>query len=369
MNLINKKIIFFICSEKFTKLIFITSLICFLFFFNNTPITLWVDAGHDDGLFYKLAKNISNLKWLGDFNNLTLAKGAGLPLLLAFIYWFKIPYLFALSLILILGAYILRKNLIILTKSFYISTFIPIFVLWYPGFDYSRIVRDPFYTSLCLLVVSLIIYLFNRNYKNFYSKNYYIVFLLLGLIKIVREDAVVFYMPVLLLVLVKLYYSKDFCLTIKLKKFVNGFIIFFAPTFLVILLNIFTYNTYTINDFSEKNFTQSLKYMFSFDDNDIRARKSNSLFLPKQIREKIYPNSKHFNELYNYLDKEEAPLIGWQQASCSVFPDTCGDYGGPWFIWAFRDAVQAAGYYKNPNLATNYFKDLNKEFEWICKTW
>ena len=49
----------------------------------NTPLNIWWNAGHDDGLFMRLAANISSGRWLGPYDQFTLMKGPGYPLFLA----------------------------------------------------------------------------------------------------------------------------------------------------------------------------------------------------------------------------------------------------------------------------------------------
>jgi putative ABC transport system substrate-binding protein len=49
----------------------------------NTPLNIWWNASHDDGLFMRLAANISSGRWLGPYDHFTLMKGPGYPLFLA----------------------------------------------------------------------------------------------------------------------------------------------------------------------------------------------------------------------------------------------------------------------------------------------
>ena len=60
-----------------------------LYFFvaYHTPIFLFPNAPHDDGLFLALGQSLAEGKWLGSFNQFTLMKGPGYPAFLALIHW------------------------------------------------------------------------------------------------------------------------------------------------------------------------------------------------------------------------------------------------------------------------------------------
>jgi hypothetical protein len=57
---------------------------------------------------------------------------------------------------------------------------------------------------------------------------------------------------------------------------------------------------------------------------------------------------------------------GQNSSACAKLPSTCGDIGGGWFVWAFRDAVAKAGYYDSARHALSYYRDLAKEINQLC---
>jgi len=70
-----------------------------LWMVNDQPISALGEAGHDDRLFINLARNIINSEWLGDYDQLTLAKGSFYPMWIAAIFFTSIPLLLSQQLL------------------------------------------------------------------------------------------------------------------------------------------------------------------------------------------------------------------------------------------------------------------------------
>ena len=72
-----------IAHRLFVFLVVATS-VAYIFAVSNASLTLFSSAMHDDGLFIARAKDLAQFHWLGAYNQMTLAKGPGYPLFLAF---------------------------------------------------------------------------------------------------------------------------------------------------------------------------------------------------------------------------------------------------------------------------------------------
>ena len=125
------------------------------------PIMAIAPAAHDDALFVWLADQISKGNWLGDYNNLTHAKGIGYSLFLVANDFIGSPlklaehalYLgAALYLALLLGR--LYRTRWASLATFALLAFIPI--AWHPGAS-ARVMREGLYISLSLLLLALAI--------------------------------------------------------------------------------------------------------------------------------------------------------------------------------------------------------------------
>ncbi|MBK8993847.1 MAG: hypothetical protein IPM40_20390 [Gammaproteobacteria bacterium] len=125
------------------------------------PIVALAPAVHDDALFVWLADQIGKGNWLGEYNNLTHAKGIGYSLFLVANDFIGSPlklaehalYLgAALYLALLLGG--LYRTRWASLATFALLAFIPI--AWHPGAS-ARVMREGLYITLSLLLLALAI--------------------------------------------------------------------------------------------------------------------------------------------------------------------------------------------------------------------
>lgn len=141
-----------------------------LFYSYYIPIQ-FIPAPHDDLLFYRLAENIANLKWLGVFDQTTLIKGFSYPLFLSVSIFFKFPLrLLEACLICIASFYFVMSVRKMIPNSF-LSVALYVVIIFYP-FQYSlidfRLLRDMIYFPLILIIISALFFIYldatNKNY-------------------------------------------------------------------------------------------------------------------------------------------------------------------------------------------------------------
>ncbi|MEO1351594.1 MAG: hypothetical protein AAFW84_22780, partial [Cyanobacteria bacterium J06635_15] len=70
-----------------------------------------------------------------------------------------------------------------------------------------------------------------------------------------------------------------------------------------------------------------------------------------------------FKALEPYLDGPA--LSPWVNPGCERY-QVCDDIAGGWFVWAFRAAVNAAGFYTSPQAASDYFGRVQGEINEAC---
>ncbi|MBU3556839.1 hypothetical protein ICN18_04270 [Polynucleobacter sp. Ross1-W9] len=346
-----------------SELIFFAFSLIFAFYQINSPMALLPIAGHDDGLFIRLGKNIYDGNWLGDFNHYTLMKGVALPIVLSALATIKISIAWFYVLLIIFSCNYLRSTFNRITNSNFIGLFASIIIMFYPGFDYSRVLREPL--LLWLVVVAIIISI------NFYSQladgkfnqaYYFSIAFILGICNITREEGITILAPMLFFIVFSLFIKK-IMKSIYLLIFIALFtFVFYLPKAIISYINYSNYGTYIDNDFTEKNYTKSLSLLQSIQG----GIKNEHIPVPRDVRLKLYKLSPKFAELYPFLDTENAPLSGWMGPACDRYKTVCGDYGGSWFFWAYRDAVFLAGHYANPRDSINFYKELNKELSELC---
>jgi hypothetical protein len=133
-----------------------------LFYSHYIPLQL-IPAPHDDLLFYRLAENIANLKWLGVFDQTTLIKGFSYPLFLSISIFFKFPLrLLEACLICIASFYFVMSVRKMIPNSFLVVVLYSV-IIFYP-FQYSlidfRLLRDMIYFPLILIIVSTLFFIY-----------------------------------------------------------------------------------------------------------------------------------------------------------------------------------------------------------------
>lgn len=328
----------------------------------HLPVSIYTEASHDDLYFIKNAYGIINGNWLGPYNQMTLIKGPIYSFLLSANSLIGVPITLTLSLVYTLScliiANILKKNGL---NSFF-SFFLVSVLLFHPVLFPTRIIRDNIYPSLTLLVISGILSL-APNKKNASSFVKTILFgLALGAFWFTREEGVWIIPGAALFISYKLLATKrgESTIPLLLRHFAVYSLAAFSVYLIIALINYTKYNTFDVVDFKSNSFKKVLKALNSVSVGpDIR-------YLPvsHEKREEIYKVSSAFHELKTYL---EDPDNGWKKPGCGIYPHTCGDYAGGWFMWALRDAAAITGHYASPETARNFYDQITSEIELACK--
>jgi len=85
--------------------------------------------------------------------------------------------------------------------------------------------------------------------------------------------------------------------------------------------------------------------------------------VPRSAREIAYRVSPAAHELQRSLEGRRGN--DWANTSCATW-NVCGDIGGGWFIWAFRDSVANAGHYSSAPAARAFYVQLAAEIDRAC---
>jgi len=86
---------------------------------------------------------------------------------------------------------------------------------------------------------------------------------------------------------------------------------------------------------------------------------------PQDAREKAYSVSAAARELKPFFEGEGGER--WRKAGCEQTGKTpCPEILAGWFMWALRDAVAAAGYYRNASEASAFYWRLEREVNAAC---
>jgi hypothetical protein len=353
------------------KLIIVLLAMVKLWLVAGISITAIGNAGHDERLFLHLADSLlqwltfNGGNWLGPYNQLTLAKGPMYPLFLVTNFAMGLPLLFTQSLL-----YIISGLILILGLRKIISHPITLIIL-YAIYIFSpeivtRVTREGIYPALTILIMAGLVNLYVNKTATRSKLGLWAIFLgmVLSAFWLTREEGI-WIMPSFLFLLGYILFRLYCTLGIShefLKRVAICFLpllILFGNIQLISLINKIYYQVYTVVEVKAPGFLSAYGALSRVKHPHFKRY----LPVPKEVRQAIYAVSPTFRELESFL---EGPLQGWSQANCRFYPDTCGDIGGGWFMWALRDAVAMAGYYQSGSTAENYYFRLAQEINTAC---
>jgi len=338
---------------------------------NDQPISALGEAGHDDRLFINLARNIINSEWLGDYDQLTLAKGSFYPMWIAAIFFTSIPLLLSQQLLYIFACLVAAIAIKPLFNRRHYFLFITIYAaLLFNPMSYgneiaTRVIREGIYMSLVLLIASISVGLLIRAER---QKNFYYLWLLgLGLslsaFWLTREEGlwiVPFLFPVFFVLIYT--YSKH-----NANKIIRGVILNLSPIIILIVsllfvsaINFKKYGIFNTVEFKNHDFLRAFGSLTRVKQNNWRPY----ILAPKETRLRIYKISPSFAKLEPFLEGN----LGndWAKCANSNLPIDSSEIVGGWFMWAFRDAVAEAGYYTNGRSALGFYKQMADEIDQAC---
>jgi len=357
--------------KKSFYFIIITLILLKLFLVRNQPIFALVGTVQDDQHYINQATWLLKGNWLGPYDQYTLIKGPFFPIWIACTFLLGIPFLLSEHLVYIVAC----LTLIIAIKPVFRRNYyalILFFALLFNPFTYdtkvfTRVVRDGVYTSLCILVISCALGLFIRR-KELSIKNLYWAFglgLSFSAAALTREDNV-WLLPPLLIVfviyLIGLRNTQRQNIFFRLGAWGLASTVYFVIVGLVSLINYKYYSFFNITEMAAPEFVAAYSAL---------QRVVPEQFVPmvpvsKGTRRQIYAVSPAFEELEPFLEGDLGK--GWANSTIPGMDLPKGEIIGGWFIWAFRDAVAAAGHYGSGQFPANYYRTLVNQINVACNT-
>lgn len=331
-----------------------------VFLIGNTPPFIVGPAGHDDGLFVKLAWEIAAGHWLGAFNELTLIKGPFFSVFLAFNHYLGLPYLLTLHFIYIsVCLYILNllKSLnlqpVIQILFFAILLFNPVLF----SIDGLRITRDSFYMCLIFGTTALSLKILTDSKENIRGNITILLFgLLIGCSIITREEGI-WLLPAALVFLSALIFihKKNHTLKLLMVNLIIIAISAMAPIITVKILNKIYYGLPIVTEFDTSFFKKAYA-------STTRVKSAFRRYVPvsKDSRNKLYDSVPAYTELKPFIENS-----GWIAPGC-IYIQPCDDISSH-YMWAFREAVSRSGHYGSLIQAKNFYTLLTDQVNSACK--
>lgn len=317
----------------------------------RTPIYALANYKHDDLLLVTLAQHLQEGEWLGPYNNLTLVKGISFPVFLALCNRFCIPYLFGMGLF-YTGAVILfvtavREQI----SNRWVQLGIYLFLLYSPAMlsvdAQQRVYNCALVPGAILLVFAGVLGVFFRRHRSWKTVLVWSCFLgfAFPFFWHLRNDT----MWMLPFVLTGTGIS-IFCI---IKK--NGFhkgtavksLICLIPVLTLVFSNLMIaginqkhYGLFVVNDRSGSSEAEFISRLMEMDEKS----ENPNVWVSQNAMKKAVEVSPALQEIQPQI--EEMFQSGWVSG---------GEIVGDIVVWAFRDAMEAAGYYQGNAPETEAF--------------
>jgi hypothetical protein len=334
-------------------------------------------APNDDGIFARSAGHLVDGDWLGPYDKLTLIKGPGYPIFIAGVHDLGLPLKFAEHVLHLLACAVmgLAVGRVLRSRGMGVATFAVLALNpAYLGATAARLGRDSFYGSMCLLVVggvlllvSYVPWLADRGPRwavpvliaagpalGFAAAGYYLT----------REERV-WLAPAVGIVALGGVLSWPGGRRLMLRNAAVGggaavlaFATFAASLGWVRGENERHYGTSVIADLADGEIARAYGEW-----QRVRAgRERRYVPVSERQREAVYDISPTAAEMEEGFSGAATAWIG---LSCA-FARVCNDYMGAFFVWAMRDAAEAAGYDDSGGQVQRYFGRVADDIAEAC---
>ncbi len=343
------------------------------------PLGTFVLGTHDDGHFLTMARYLLQGRWAGPYDQFTLIKGPFYPLWIAAMYRLSVPLVLSHHLLYILACGLMVAALLPLLPRppyrvliFAILLFNPIS---YHSATMPRVIREGIYPALTLLVLAAALHLAGLDRKALHARAARPWLWAAGLggclaaFWLTREESV-WLLPSLGLIWLLHVYR----LWRERSGPQWGWLAGLAPWGLalglwlglvgaVYALNQSYYGVFARTELDQADFKAAYGAL---------TRVKSSTWYPdvpvtRAARKQIYAVSPSFARLRPYLEGDLGD--GWVATSNEWTPGgpALNELRGGWFVWAFRDAVAAAGQYSHDRFPAAYYRRLAKEIDAACE--
>ncbi len=335
----------------------------------NSPLIVLGVAAHDDALFMKHAENLLNGKWLGGYDQLTLAKGPGYGWFLASVNLSGLPLSLAHGLLLVFSIALVAWALFHLTRSRWLALLVFVVLVLHPVTllpGNLRVIRDQIYTPQTLIIFAVFAMAFLANME-FKRRIWLSAFggAVLGWAWLTREEGI-WFLPGLVvlavgsLILTRLH-SKSYVPLILVCAIAS--ISFLSVNGIYRTGNYMAYGAFTGVDFKETNFTRVVNVLQNINS----GPRIDYVPVSKSVLKQAANVSKSFQSVSKFLDPDSPSFKASSRIGCRLYKHTCGEIAGGWFVWALRTAAQKAGFYKAPAVAKKRFGLIADELETACR--
>ena len=348
-------------------------------FLTLTCLSLWLSQGlllsarnyfFDDLLYLRLGNMILNGQWLGAFDETTLVKGPGYPLWIVVSFLSGLPLLLSQNILYVSACSLLIYALLPFAQGQYTLLSIMFCVLLFDPQAHSanniRVFRDFLYSTQHILIFACLIGMLSKR-GGVLSLLYWALGLgiCLTFFWITREENFLI-LPSLFMLLAytgwKIWRENGKKTFLRISLLVVPLAILAVAVVGLCALN---NQYYGISEVVEQN-SSEVNHALDALKRVKQAEWHRYIPLPKEVRDKIYLVSPAFAELKPFLEGPVGEM--WTRMSTSRLPELLGkeDIGGGWYLWALRDSIKGAGYYRSGTETINFYSRLASEVNAAC---
>lgn len=347
---------------RWAVLVMALATLAFTAFSLHFPVALLANAGLDDDLFVQNAGSLLAGHWLGPFSNTTLAKGPGFPFFIAANAILGLPITLSLSLLYSGACAQVAVTLYRILGNVTVSLACFLLMQWHPAMIPVRIIRDDLSAPQVLLIVACVShYLFLPSRLRTRLAWGVASGILLAWFWMTREDGLWLLPGLAIMILLQAFRLWPWKREIKrLAVPVIGMGVgLFGSLGTVAAINLAVYGTFTVVDFKSPDFARALTILQS-----VRAGDPVPFVpVPAKVRAELDKVSPAFASLEPYFHGNGR---SWTEPGCAIYPSTCSDFAGGWFMWALRDGVASLGDYASPQTANAFYRHLWSEVHAAC---
>jgi len=312
---------------------------------------------HDDELFIRLANSIIHGQWLGSYTQFTLAKPAIYPMIIAINNLIGLPLLVTQELLyeLSIALVALALNRASLKGAAYACIVLLGFDPRSLHVEMARVGPHTMIPTLLLLFFACALLFLTRSHLSVLLG--ILTSIVFGIFYMMRWESI-WIVPSLLAVGVIGVYSGNWSWR-RISLLTSGLLAAVLMIDLIIrLLNYNYYGVFLTSDFQDSKFPTAYSQMQSVVG---PAGRVPHLPMPRSQRLQAYEVSASFRQLQPALEQP-----GFYGFGCDFWPETCGDIGSGWFLWAVRDAAAAAGHYRTADTAELFYESITNELSQAC---
>jgi hypothetical protein len=344
----------------------------YIWMMSNIPLVAIPEAMHDDALFVRIAANILDGRWLGDYNNLTLSKGPFYPAWISMNWIIGLPLIVSQAIIYSVSCFILVLALQRWMKSAATAFAIFITLLFNPvtyTLGQLRVMREGIYLPMTILILAIATWWIRWGIQKWTQRAWLAAGLgaVLAAYWCTREEGI-WILPAL-----GLCFAMSATAAIRrngLRVGLTREVGLAALTAVVATsligavagINYRYYGVFQVVEFKQPEFISAYGAL-----SRIKHRNwTTYVVVPREVLSKAYAVSPRAAELQPYLDGSGSD--GFISVGCSTYSiEPCdGEIRAGWFMWALRDAVANTGHYASARLAKRFYAQLADEINMAC---